>query len=283
MKKIDLKVGEKLTLNCLLSNEISEAKTIIIHLNGINFSSAFNRFWKIPTDLNATFAFIDLPGNDVNLKSSKYNRYYLKIINQSISVLRSMYQNIQKVYMTGESWGANLSLLFAKKYTDKIDGVLCWNGPSRVDTSLSTFNTWQKMVIGMRHFLCVLFNTNTFCSVGNITKLTDNPIILRIFTSSKTPVNGFTRLDLAAWYSMFPAFHYLKKHFKSNLNLPITYIQTENDCYYKKNIKKLNKIKVYSNDHNRIVFQKGGEHLLSVDPNGNNQIIWKELKRMIGE
>jgi hypothetical protein len=44
MKKIDLKAGEKLILNCLLSNEISEAKTIIIHLNGINFSSAFNRF-----------------------------------------------------------------------------------------------------------------------------------------------------------------------------------------------------------------------------------------------
>lgn len=103
MKKIDLKVSEKLTLNCLLSNEISETNTIIIHLNGINFSNSFNRFWKIPEDLNATFVFIDLPGNDVNLKPSKFNRYYLKIINQSISALKSMYPNIKKVYMTGES------------------------------------------------------------------------------------------------------------------------------------------------------------------------------------
>ena len=283
MKKIDLIVGKKLTLNCLLSNEISKTNTIIIHLNGINFSNSYNRFWKIPADLNATFVFIDLPGNDVNLKSSKYNNYYLKIINQSISVLKSMYQNIKKVYMTGESWGANLSLLFAKKYPDKIDGVLCWNGPSKVNTSISTFTTWQKIVIGMRHLLCALFNTNTLCPIGNMAKLTDNPIVLRVFLSSKTPINGFTRLDLAALYSMFPAFHYLKKHFKYGKSLPITYIQTENDCYYKKNIKKLNKIKMYSNDHNRIIFQKGGAHLLSVDPNGNDQIIWKELKRMIGE
>ena len=283
MKKIDLKVSEKLTLNCLLSNEISETNTIIIHLNGINFSNSFNRFWKIPEDLNATFVFIDLPGNDVNLKPSKFNRYYLKIINQSISALKSMYPNIKKVYMTGESWGANLSLLFAQKYPDKIDGVLCWNGPSKVNTSLSTFNTRQKMAIGMRHFLCVLFNTNTFCPIGNVTKLTDNPIVLRIFLSSKTPITGFTRLDLAAWYSMIPAFRYLKKHFKSRNSLPITYIQTENDCYYEKNINILNKIKIYSNDRNRIVFQKGGAHLLSVDPNGNDQIIWKELKRMIGK
>jgi len=283
MKKIDLKVSEKLTLGCLLSNEISKAKKVIIHLNGVNFPNSFNRFWKIPNDLGATFVFINLPGNDINLKPSKYNKYYLEIINQSILTLKSMYPNIEKVYITGESWGANLALLFAKKYRDTIDGVLCWNAPSKIVTSVSIFNTWQKVVIGFRHFLCILFNTNTYCPVGNMQKLTNNPIILRVFTASKTPVNGFTRLDLAAWYSMIPAFRYLKKHFKSNYSLPITYIQTEYDCYYSKNIKKLNKIKMYSNDHNKITFQKEGMHLLSIDPYGNDQIIWKELKKMLGE
>ena len=81
---------------------------------------------------------------------------------------------------------------------------------------------------------------------------------------------------------MKPSYRYLKRHFKSNKKLPIIYIQTKRDCYYELNVNKLNKIVKFSNGKNRIIFQDEGMHLLSLDTNGNDKIIWNQIKLMIG-
>ena len=273
-------INKKLVINYITSKNISDQKQVVIHLNGINFSNSLNRFWKMPIDELPPIIFLNLPGNDQKIKAYRTNKSYIKLIKKCILNLKQTFPNIKNVYLTGESWGANLSLLYAKKYPNSIAGVICWNAPSKVNTKLSAKSRVQNLKIGMAHLLSILFNTNSRCLTGDMKLITDNQILLRIYNRSGAENWGFVNLDLAAWYAMRPSFKYLKKHFKSNNKLPITYIQTKQDCYYALNIKKINKFINYANNVNKIIIQDKGMHLLSLDTNGNDKIIWDQIKLM---
>ncbi len=274
-------INKKLKINYLKTKDLVNEKQVIIHLNGINFSNSLNRFWKMPINELPAFLFLNLPGNDPKLKPYKSNKKYLKIINGFIGALKKEFPKIQKIYITGESWGANLALLYAKKYSKSIDGVICWNAPSKINSKISPKTKTQNFKIGIQHLSGLIFNTNSRCLTGDMKLLTNNNILLRIYACQGTKNLGFTRLNLAAWFSMKPSYKYLEKHFKLNKELPIVYIQTKQDCYYELNADKLNKINKFSNDKNKIILQNEGMHLLSLDINGNDKIIWNQIKSMI--
>ncbi|MBP5256765.1 MAG: alpha/beta hydrolase [Mycoplasma sp.] len=274
-------INKRLKITYLKSKNIVNETQVIIHLNGINFNNSLNRFWKIQVEEFPPFLFLNLPGNDPNLKPYRTNWKYLKIIKGFIDAFKNEFPKIEKFYITGESWGANLALLYAKKFSNSIAGVVCWNAPSKINTKLSQKSKLDNLNIGIQHILCFLLNINFRCFTGDMNQITNNEILLRIYHQQCKLKLGFTRLDLAVWYAMKPSFRYLKKHFKSNMNLPIVYIQTKEDCYYKLNIKKLNKIIQYSNNTNKIIIQEQGMHLLSLDVNDNDKIIWKEIKLMV--
>ncbi len=273
-------INKKLQISYLKTKDIVNAKQVVIHLNGINLSNSLNKFWKIPINELPAFLFLNLPGNDPKLKPYRSNKKYLKIINGFICALKQEFPKIQKIFMTGESWGASLALLYAKKYSKSIDGVVCWNAPSKIMSEASSKTKAQIFKIGMQHLACILFNTNSRSLTGDMKLLTNNDILLRIYRSHGTKNLGFTRLNLAAWFSMKPSYRYLEKHFKLNKKLPIVYIQSKQDCYFEYNAIKLNKIIKFSNDKNKIILQDEGMHLLSLDKNGNDKIIWDQIKLM---
>ena len=275
-------INRKLIINYIASKNISDQMQVVIHLNGINFSNSLNRFWKMPIDELPPIIFLNLPGNDPKIKPYRTNKNYIKLIKKCILNLKQKFQNIKNFYLTGESWGANLALLYAKKYPTSIAGIICWNAPSKMNTRLSAKSNAQNLKIGMVHLLSILFNTNSRCLTGDMKSITDNEILLRISNKPGYEKQGFVNLDLAAWYAMRPSFKYLKKHFKTNNKLPITYIQTKQDCYYELNIKKINKFISYANNVNKIIIQDKGMHLLSLDTNGNDKIIWDQMKLMTG-
>ena len=275
-------INKKLKIKYLKSKNITNEKQVIIHLNGINFSNSLNRFWRIQVEEFPPFLFLNLPGNDPNLKPYRTNRKYLKIIKDFINAFKKEFPRIEKFYITGESWGANLALLYARKFPNSIAGVVCWNAPSKINTKLSPKSKLNNFNIGMRHILCFLLNINFRCFTGDMNQITNNEILLRIYQQQCKLKLGFARLDLAVWFAMKSSFRYLKNHFRLNIKLPIVYIQTKQDCYYKLNIKKLNSIIQYSNNTNKIIIQNQGMHLLSLDTNDNDKIIWKEIKLMVG-
>ena len=275
-----LTINKRIEINYIASKNITGQKQAIIHLNGINFSNSLNRFWKMPIDELPPFIFLNLPGNDPKIKPYRTNKNYIKLLKKCILSLKQKFPSIENFYLTGESWGANLALLYAKKFPNSIAGIVCWNAPSKVNTSLATKSKFQNFKTGMIHLSSILFNTNSQCESGNMSLITDNETLLRIYNRPGSQNRGFANLDIAAWYAMRPSFRYLKKHFKSNNKLPITYIQTKQDCYYALNMKKINKFISYANNVNKIIIQDKGMHLLALDMNGNDKIIWNQIKLM---
>ena len=282
MQNGTLPINKKLTISYIASKNMTDQKQVIIHLNGINFSNSLNRFWKVPIDELPPIVFLNLTGNDPKIKSYRTNYNYVKLIKKCIWSLKQKFPNIAKIYLTGESWGANLALLYVKKFPTSVAGVVCWNAPGKINSQLSAKSKIKNFKIAMIHLSSILFNTNSQCESGDMKLITDNEILLRIYNRPGAQNRGFANLDLAAWYAMRPSFRYLKKHFKSNKKLPITYIQTKQDCYYTLNMKKINKFISYANDVNKIIIQDKGMHLLSLDMNGNDKIIWDQIKLMIG-
>ena len=96
-------INKKLKIKYLKSKNITNEKQVIIHLNGINFSNSLNRFWRIQVEEFPPFLFLNLPGNDPNLKPYRTNQKYLKIIKDFINTFKKEFPRIEKFYITGES------------------------------------------------------------------------------------------------------------------------------------------------------------------------------------
>ena len=83
------------------------------------------------------------------------------------------------MYLSGESWGANLAILFCHKHHNLISGIVCWNAPNWIvqteDLSKTRESTWS---VGIKHIITLLTNINFKARVGDLSGLTDNKIIL---------------------------------------------------------------------------------------------------------
>lgn len=284
MEKIKLLVGKKTVIDCLSNKELNKTRNLVIHIPAVYMSCSCMRYFNIPYEYNFTVLCVELiKNNNNNLKETRYNRYYLNIIHSIINKIKSLYPNIKKIILTGESWGANLAMIYARKYFNNIDGIVCWNGCRKVITILDEKSRRHNFFTNAwKHVLSLLFNCNFYSTRGNISQLTDNDIFIRLSKIKKMNLeaNTSSRVNLAVWFSMRPAWKSLKKIFKMNQKLPFTYIQSQQDVYYKVNKFDVEKIKKNSNGYNNLILVKKGYHLLSLDQYNNDQIIWKSINKM---
>ena len=135
----------------------------------------------------------------------------------------------------------------------------------------------QYLMKKVEDIIFLLMHGNMFCLYYLIV------IFIRLSKIKKMNLeaNTSSRVNLAVWFSMRPAWKSLKKIFKMNQKLPFTYIQSQQDVYYKVNKFDVEKIKKNSNRYNNLILVKKGYHLLSLDQHNNDQIIWKSINKML--
>lgn len=273
------------------NSDLEKNNKVVIHLLPANTDLGLANFYNIPKNTNYAFVIPQLPGNTSDeYKPKKFYKFYLRIINEFIKQLTSKYPNIKKILISGESWGANLAILMAKYYQYN---VICWNAAlSIVNTTKFDKNNVAKNIkkenvvkLFFKHALTFLFNINLYCCPNSLEILTDNERFKNLINLLRQRKKSFSsvRINIATWMSMHPAYKYLIKHFKKNMNSNIIYIQTQNDIYFHKNFKKIAKAKKYQNDTNKIIIQDKGMHLLGIDANGNDKIIWDNINLLINK
>lgn len=273
---------KKLEIPYCLHGDIASSSSIVIHLNCANASSSISKLFKLPKEKNYCFLSLDLPGHGESLnKSYRWNCNYLKVIKAFICQIKETYKNIYKVFLSGESWGANLAIMFCDKYKYLINGITCWNAPSKI-INIKEGNK-KKFDIILKHIVTFLFNIRYQTTAYNIQQLTDNKIFLRIWKMNLKARNSDAKINIAAWISMLPAWTKLKKQFKQSDTTPITYIQSKQDIYFKSNNKWIKKINTHDHGINKLIIINQGMHLLSLDPCGNDKVIWDEIQNMVNK
>jgi hypothetical protein len=132
----------------------------------------------------------------------------------------------------------------------------------------------------MKHLISYFFGINFKYVHNNISLITNNKKVINIVNNlnQRDRFYGSTLLNIAVFKSMYKSFKFLKKCFiKSNKFKHIIYIQSKNDIYFKNNYKKLKKCLPFVNLNNKIILNNDGFHLLSLDPNHNDDVIWNEV------
>lgn len=286
MQEFNIQISKKYNIPCTYCGDITQTSKVVLHLNSANTNNTIINYFHIPKEKNYCFVCPNLPGNSFESKYSSLsnNNSYIKIIVKIINKIKEIYPNVKQVYLSGESWGANLAILFCHKHHNLISGIVCWNAPNWIvqteDLSKTRESTWS---VGIKHIITLLTNINFKARVGDLSGLTDNKIFERIYNvalSKRNYINCDVRIDIAVFKSMFFTYRYLKKHFKKNIQTPLIYIQTKNDAYYCRNIKKLQKIAKYQKQPNEIIFCENGYHMLTYDMKGNDKVIWDNLDKL---
>ncbi len=252
----------------IVYGDINNASNIFLHLNIANGSKDFSKFWRLPEFKKSCVIIVDLPGHgDCNIKSSQFIGYYLKVINNTISKIKTTYQNVTKVYLTGESFGADLAILFIKKYPNGVNGCVSINpplklkNPKHIKGQSKADSTFK---LSCKYIFTLLTNINTYSIPHGIDQLTSNQTFLRVWSMFSASKKQDTRINLACWKAMYKAKRYLVNHFKNSATPNIYLIDTKTEFYYLKNKKTLDYLltKVYNN---KVYLLDGGDHLLTID------------------
>lgn len=267
----------------ILFGNIESSKKLFLHLNISNGNKEISKFFKIPNFKNSSYLIIDLPGHgECKIKASRFTLYYLKIINKLILGIKQKYSNIKNFYIVGESFGANLGILFIKKYPNLIEKVIAINPPLKLKNpkkSQDEKNADNTLKLAAKFIFTILTNINTHSIPKGINQLTDNQIFIRVWKMYSVQQKQDTKVNLAAWFSMSKTRKYLKKHFSNDLSPEILLIDSKEEFYFDKNKRTLDYLSKINSKNNHLKLLNNGHHILSIDQKYSDKI-WEELIKL---
>lgn len=264
----------------LVCGDIKKANNIFIHLNISNGTKDICKFFSIPEFKNSCYYIFDLPGHgECYIRARKNVKWFIKIIQSIILKIKKDNKNLEKFYIVGESFGANLGILLAKKCPNIVNKVIAINPPLKLKNpkkSQDEVNADNTLRLALKYIITLLTNINTYSIPKGINQLTDNQIFIRVWKMYSSTKMQDTKVNLAAWFSMVKARRALINHFNKNLRPSILLIDTKKEFYYSKNKKILEKIIPKQSDLNKVLLLNNGHHILTIDIKYSN-ILWKEL------
>ncbi len=108
-----------------------DCKDLIVFVTGLNGNAATVGYFNFKVFDNYHLLSMDNRAQADNLSTpSRRWKTYLKDIHNIIAKFKQEH-DIERVFLTGESWGAALSTLYTKYYDD-VDGFFVWNMPCKV-------------------------------------------------------------------------------------------------------------------------------------------------------
>lgn len=267
----------------ILFGDIKKSSNIFLHLNISNGNKEISKFFKIPNLKKSCFLIVDLPGHgECKIKVSRRTSYFVDIIKNLIELIKKQNKNIKKVFLVGESFGANLAILLTKKYSSLVQNVIAINPPLKLKNpkkSIDEKGADNTFKLTCKFIFTLLTNINTYSIPKGINQLTDNQIFIRVWKMYSNKQKQDTKVNLAAWFSMHKTRHYLKKHFKENLLPTITLIDSKEEFYYDKNKNTISILQKTKSSNNVIRLLEYGTHILSIDTKYSDTI-WNELVKL---
>lgn len=228
------------------------SKKMIIFVPGLNGNGVLINYFN--EEICNDFHLFSFDGRaQAENKSKPYRSYkkFLKDIDAIVDYVKDEY-NVDEIYLTGESWGAGLCLLYDHIY-GKVKKVFCWNCPKEVvNTSKQKFK--DAFVRNIKMLCTFLFSINTYDNQDFVDELTNNKVLLRtikIYRNKKLS----NKVILAAWRSFKPAWKVIEKKLVNNFR----YIQSGDDILFNK--ARIDEIKSNIN----IIYYEHGTHILSFD------------------
>ncbi|MGL5205204.1 MAG: hypothetical protein ACRC9F_02175 [Metamycoplasmataceae bacterium] len=241
-------------INPLYTNEDSK---IIIFMNGLNGDRAWLKYFNHKIFDNNFLISFDQKGQAYN--KEKPTQFYRRLINYNLKVLEhiakiSKYKNYE-VILIGESWGANATLLMAKKRPDLMKGFLIWNMPGKIPSTNLEVPITKRIIFSMKTVFTYCTGINTKDVIPFDTRLTTNKLLIR---ASKYQNNLYSnnKITIAIFFSFRPAWRII---INNDLKVPFVYVQSMKDIMFSK--KRFSHIQ----NHENVVVFEHGHHLLYLD------------------
>lgn len=251
--------------------EISDNSKVIIFMNGLNGDRAWMKYFNHEIFNNNFLLSFDQKGQVKNKENP--SQFYKRLINYNLKVLEhiSKFSNYKKrdIILIGESWGANCTLLMAKKRPDLFKGFLIWNMPGKLPSKNKNVSSKELIKLSLKTAFTFLTGINTKSPISFDERLTSNKLLIR---ASKQSVKKYdnNKTSIAIFFSMRPSWRII---ISNNIKLPFVYIQSMEDIMFDE--KKFNKIK---NRKNTIIFNSG-YHILYLEDNSIK--LGDEIKKFI--
>lgn len=272
--KIKIKIGDIPIIWC---GQNKNPKKIFFILNVANAPKEIVKMYDLKNidTQNNLLVSLDWPGvGESPLQPSKKIRYYLYYINQIINYFKDKYPN-SKFNLIGESFGADIAILYAKKYPKSIDTLIASNPPFGLRNPKKSEESDSTFYMFWTHLFTLLFNKEYKTTPAGFEQLTNNELLKRMFLISRKKTQS-SRLHVAAWKAMMLGKKATIKRFKNDLEPNSYFFFAKNEFYCKKNQPILKKIKQCKTTKNKIFEFNSSEHFLFFDPQMAKQI-WEKI------
>ena len=252
-----------------------DANTCVFIFNcGLGGTNALNLYMNsFAFDTNYFVTYEKMGHGENHNKPSQFKKPFLKELDCVVNWVRQNLPN-KPIYLLGESWGCAVNLLYLKKHTNKISGVINWNMPTKVKPpkNLTFKAAWAS---AWREIVTFFTNKELELPINEEANkdLTTDPILLRamnIYSHAKRS----SRLAIAVWRYMWPSYRFLLKHSKDP-KYNFIYIQSGEDALMTK--KHIDKIMQRADDQHFVKLEKG-YHIMSMEPIESEKLYTEALK-----
>lgn len=258
-----LKLNIPYEIELVTINPIKKANSMCLFIGGLNNDKSSIKYLNNPLfDDKYLYCFNHRQWDDNTQKSSKKPNIYLDDVYNVVQELKKLHKDL-RVYLLGESFGAGLAIMYAKKYPTSYDHVFAWNMPYGISKTGDETKK-QQLSTGFKMLLTFFFNASTKSLAFFPEKLTNNKILLRAIKVNNQGKESDNRVVVAAWVALRKGWWLLLQNLASN-DFKVTYIQGENDALKsKKMINKLNKKYPLLINKKYYLLEKG-THILAFD------------------
>ncbi|MDK2820017.1 MAG: hypothetical protein KFW07_04215 [Mycoplasmataceae bacterium] len=239
--------------------EVVDESKVIIFMNGLNGTRNWMKYYNHTVFNNNFLLSFDQKGQADNM--SKPSKFYRTLINDNLKILEHIKKSIEfknrDIILIGESWGANCSLLIAKKRPELIKGFLIWNMPGKLPSRNKKVSNGKLFSLSVKTLFTNITNINTKSEIIFDERLSSNNLLIR---ASKNNVKKYenNKTSIAVYFSMSPSWNII---IKNKLSVPFIYIQSMQDIMFSKS--RFDQIK----EHNNVFSLEKGYHVLILEKN----------------
>lgn len=241
----------------IFNGGIGQTNSLSVYLNNAFFDNhyfiSYEKMWH---------------GKNKN-KPSQFKSKYIKELDCVVEWAKKEFPN-KRIFLLGESWGSAINFVYLEEHSNKVDGVINWNMPTKViNTQKKSFK--RVWVSAWKEIATILFNANLKLPLeaNHRDPLTQNEVLKRVsvMTHNETASSN-SRLTLSVWRYFRPSKKFLLKNC-GNDTFKFLYIQSMQDALI--NQKLIEKLKRISNGKHLIFIEKG-YHILSFEPIESNEL-----------
>lgn len=265
---------------CIKPKNESNNSVVFIFNSGIGQTNSLNLYMNNPFFDDHYFISYEKMGHGKNQnKPSQFKGKYIKELDSVIDWTKKQFPN-KRIFLLGESWGSAINFLYIEKNSQKINGVINWNMPTKIiNTQKKSFK--RVWVSAWKEIATILFNANLILPLepNHRDPLTQNEMLKRVSIMTHSDnASSNSRLTLSVWRYFRVSKRFLIKNCKKD-NFKFIYIQTLEDALI--NHKLIDKLKNISNGNHLIIMEKG-YHILSLEPVESN-LLFDIIKKYISK